>query len=190
MRITGLIIAAAVTVMFCGCDGEMWISTGDDGWTSDPSQPWPPKKPAASAGGSVTDGGKKKNTTSKTPSNTSKKSELGLVISLPETVQPEKSFSCSLSVTNSTDKELKNVMVEGVVPAGLKVTDASGQVSMRWRIPSLAAGASKSLTATMIAGAEGSYTLQASATAEGGKLATVSTTIKIVKEEKPVNSQK
>lgn len=184
MRVTILIIAAVMVLQFCGCDGEMWISTGDNGWTSDFGKPWPPTQPAASAGGSTSTGHRKKTGTTKTSNTAPAKTEkLEMTLAVPATAQPGKIFTCSFTVKNSTGAELKNLVIDGLLPNGLKVAGTQGPAVMHWKLASLAAGEAKSFTAALQAPAEGSYLLESRATADGGKIASANVTIKIAKEE-------
>ena len=178
MRKAGLLIAAVMILQLCGCDGEMWISTGDNGWTSDFGKPWPPTQPAATVKGS-----NKNKTTAATDAQATKSEKLAIAIVTPETAQPTKNFSVNLTIENSTKAELKNILVEGLLPNGVKVADAAGPAVMHWKIPSLAAGESKIITTTLQASSEGIYSLPVRVTADGGQIASSTATIKIAKEQ-------
>jgi uncharacterized membrane protein len=86
-------------------------------------------------------------------------------------------------VKNSTGGELSNVLVEGVLPSGLKISDTAGPASMHWKIPKLAAGESKSFSVNLLAPAEGSYIIKARVTADGGKISSATSAVKVAKEK-------
>jgi len=102
---------------------------------------------------------------------------LKLTKTAPAEVQLCDPIPTTLTVTNNGTGPATNVVIKDPLPAGLVTAD--GKNTLDTNIGTLAAGQSRSVTATLRAQKRGSYTNSAVATADGGLKSEASTTTKV-----------